>query len=330
MNLAPAMSPIMMNEEYTSRSAHKISEMTFANYLYRIARYESTAFSPVLNPAIQGVQKLNQYVKWIGNDVGQLYCKLYFHAEGPFSNLPVSIIPAMYSKSYASPVPTSYVTQLGGTPIPCQNGEYYISLNSTTWTGINILLNAGETSATVEPQLQNLLNGIWKVIQYSPPNGGINFTANATNQTLTFSNLGWIDNYASGIATAIRIALICTNGTIQQTTAGGNGLGAYDMKSGNQLNTTQAIFRTLLCDGTNDKLTLTQNTTIPYPITHDLPVTTSYSTDGFVFPALQVDVYFSQPLGNTNHVELWFNDGYLSHLQSSINGTASSPMPAQF
>jgi len=160
-------------------------------------------------------------------------------------------------------------------------------LSSTTWTGLNIQLNAGQTIASIYPQLEHF-DGVWRTVQES--SGGGAFTANATNQTLIFNDLAWQKNYTDGIATAIRISLKCINGTIQQTTAGGNELGAYNMKSG----LTPAKFSTLLYDGTNAALALPPSTS-NYLANYEFPVTASYSTDGFGssgIMALSIDLNF--------------------------------------
>jgi hypothetical protein len=161
-------------------------------------------------------------------------------------------------------------------------------LSSTTWTGLNVQLNAGQTTAAIQAQLEHF-DGLWRTVQESPDGAAFTVNANATNQTVTFRDLAWQKNYTGGIATAIRISLKCINGTIQQTTAGGNELGAYDMKTG----LTPAKFSTLLYDGTNAAIALPPSTS-NYLTNYEFPVTAGYSTDGFGsgVMALSIDLNF--------------------------------------
>jgi len=348
VNPDPYPLEMSMTSNYAITPAHSISQsITATNTEFYIAKYTSVAFSYVLNPAIHGMQTLNQYVKWVGSQAGQLYGKLYFSASGPaaaeggsgsgsggigigtggssgpdISHSVTSTIP-MHSISYASPVSTGYVAKIGGTPISCPNGKYYISLHSTTWAGINVMPTPGQI-AKVNTLFETLIGGVWGNNPIYPPYDTNNnpvtmYMENATNQTFTFSNLAWEFNYTNGDATAIRISLICYNGTIEQTTAGGPDLGAYDMKSGT-LFETQANLRIMLYDGTNTKLTLTPNTANPYLVKYNFPVTNYAISRGFTSPSLSVDLYSSGAFNN-NSIQLWNNDGYFSYLDTTLNGT---------
>jgi hypothetical protein len=259
------------------------------------------------------VQTLTQYVKWIGNQTGQFYSKLYLSASAPLGGI-------LYSKSYASPVPTSYVGTLNGTPILTPTGKFYMTLAETSWTGINIRpLTPGEYPAKIMAMLEILIDGVWCVAIMNNENGTI-YWDNEDNQTFTAYNLDWEINYTNGDATAIRISLECYGGTIQQTTAGGNDLGAYNIKSSSigYISTMLANLRIPLYDGTNSKLTLTPNTANPYPIQYNFPVA-NFNILGFTSPSMFADLYFIQPSGGTsgNSIELWNNDGNLSHLQTT-------------
>jgi hypothetical protein len=84
------------------------------------------------------------------------------------------------------------------------------------------------------------------------------------------------------------------------------------------------VYSTLLFDGTTNKTTLTNNATNNYIQT--LPISTMDITQLFE-PNLEIETRFIQPSGTTtNHsVALLYNDGYLSHVDSTFSTTTAIP-----
>jgi hypothetical protein len=84
------------------------------------------------------------------------------------------------------------------------------------------------------------------------------------------------------------------------------------------------VYTTLLYDGTTNKTNLVNNATDDYILT--LPITTMDITQLYE-PNLQIETYFIQPSGTTsNHtLQFLYNDGYLSHIDSTFSATQSTP-----
>jgi hypothetical protein len=82
----------------------------------------------------------------------------------------------------------------------------------------------------------------------------------------------------------------------------------------------------LLYDGTTNQSTLTPNASLLYPLSIPLPTDPFVTTD-FINPNITLEEWFIQPSGSTNNhtVALRFNDGGLSHINTSINTISAVP-----
>jgi hypothetical protein len=263
----------------------------------------------VANPILTGVQQLNQYVAWNGNQVGQIYGRLWYQATAPINNI-------LYNKVYSSPVTTSYSTILNGTPIMTPTGLYNVVFPRVVFTGIDIQPTVGQTAELV-CRLEALVNSVWTILTSI---NGQTFNSNTLNQTLTFQASPFSHDQTTAspnFHSQIRMSLSCQNGTIRQTTAGGaTDLCSYRLEASASV---AASIRVNLFDGTNVRETIPQSAT-PILIEYDFPIGTPYDISAFSYSTLSTDIYFIQPSGGFagHNIILYFNEGTISHLHTTI------------
>jgi len=311
-NISPPANPpteMTITPTYSTQPQRTITQAIGANTAYYIADYVTEVMNTVANPILTGVQQLNQYVLWNGNQVGQIYGRLWYQATAPINNI-------LYNKVYSSPVTTSYSSILNGTPIMTPTGLYNVVFPRVVFTGIDIQPTVGQTAQLI-CRLEALINNVWTILTSI---NGQTFNSNTLNQTLTFQASPFSHDQttaAPNFHSQIRMSLSCQNGTIRQTTAGGaTDLCSYRLEASASV---AAFIRVNLFDGTNVRETVPQSAT-PILIEYDYPIGTPYDISAFSYSTLSTDIYFIQPSGGFagHNIILYFNEGTISHLHTTI------------
>jgi hypothetical protein len=266
----------------------------------------------------------DQFVTYTANQTGQIWDVVNFRAtstqnvvydhptEGntTYNNVLRYIYPKTNTTEInsAGPVYTAF--------IPVCNNSATLTLHSITITRV-ALSGTGTNNVRLE-----LVNAAGSVIH--------TFTdvaySNAIAQTITFGGSLTTINITNTTAVRFKFTNLATNPSIIQTALtgaqGNNGLMYIIHGSASQ------VYSTLLHDGVNNKTTLTNNATNNYILT--LPISTMDITQLYE-PTLEIQTRFIQPSGTTtNHsVALLYNDGYLSHVDSTFSTTTQVPTLAQ-
>ena len=307
----------VMTKLYTSIPQRVITQAIGANTAYFLGDYTTETINKVANPILSGVQQLNQYVTWNSqNQVGKLYGNLYYRSITPVNNV-------MWEKKYTNPVVSNYGTTINGTPIiipPSSLGIYLISVPRVQWQFIDVIPDAGQT-AYITVRSEALINGVWTTQQtwpHIPPS----YNTTQTGLTLLFINFLFFTQQlgAAPLHTAFRFSLVCTNGTIRQTTAGAAvDAGAYQLLTSPDQ---EGGFEVLLKAGGNNKV-ITPYSTTPTLIELDMPIDTPYDISSFNNSKLKIDMIFIQETGgfSGHEIKLWFNEGSITHFHSTIAET---------
>ena len=307
----------VMTKLYTAIPQRVITQPIGANTTYFLGDYTTETINKVANPILSGVQQLNQYVTWNSqNQVGKLYGNLYYRSITPVNNV-------MWEKIYTNPVVSNYGTTINGTPIiipPSSLGIYLISVPRVQWQNIDVIPNAGQT-ATITIRSEALINGVWTT-QQTWPHWPHSYNTTQTGLTLLFINFLFFTQQlgAAPLHTAFRFSLVCTNGTIRQTTAGAAvDAGAYQLLTSPDQ---EGGFEVLLKAGGNNKV-ITPYSTTPTLIELDMPIDTPYDISSFNNSKLKIDMIFIQETGGTSghEIKLWFNEGSITHFHSTIAET---------
>jgi hypothetical protein len=312
-----------MSEEYISQPFKSI---TLSNYTVNTAYLLATANGSIPkagNPIISGIMQHDQFLTYTANSgTGQIYDKVYFRAistlngtyDHPTRGTVVynNVLRFNYPKTNNSDVNNTAIAYTAF--IPVCNNTATLTLHTVTipWVSYSA---TGNNFARLE--IINASGGLihqFTDVAYS----------NATVQTLDFTN-GSLQTFNITNTTAFRFKLTnlgTTNPLIIQASnsgaQGNNGLMYVIRGDANQ------EYKTLLYDGTTNKTNLVNNATDDYILT--LPITTMDITQLYE-PNLQIETYFIQPSGTTsNHVlQFLYNDGYLSHVDSTFSATQSTP-----
>ena len=318
----PTPTETIITAAYSGNAQRTITQAITANTAFYIAKYTTEVFDEVTNPVLTGLQQLNQYLVWNSqNHVGQLYGQLWFQATAIGFGV-------LYQRTYPSPVTTTAATFINGTPIPTPKGLYNIKFQRVLFPNINVVVTSG--TVVLRYRVEGLVSGSWTIL-YSmvglvPPS----FSSTTSGLTITLDESVTLNQTTPG-ATAVRLVLFISSGTgtISQTSAGGADLAAYSL-IGLGVNT-PALFRTMLYDGTNAKITIPYSTT-PTLVEYDLAIDAPYKVSAFASPTLSTDLYFIQPAGGghgTNAITLYFNEGSISHYHSTISPPQTAPTLAQ-
>jgi hypothetical protein len=320
-NPNPTPTETIMTAAYSGNAQRTITQAITTNAAFYIAKYTTEVFDEVTNPVLTGLQQLNQYLVWNSqNQVGQLYGQLWFQATAIGFGV-------LYQRTYASPVTTTAATFINGTPIPTPKGLYNIKFQRVLFPNINVVVTSGPV--VLRYRVEGLVSGSWTTL-YSmvglvPPS----VSSTTSNLTISLDESVTLNQTTPG-ATAVRLVLFIGSGTgtISQTSAGGADLAAYSL-IGLGVNT-PALFRTILYDGTNAKITIPYST-IPTLVEYDLAIDAPYNVSAFASPTLSTDLYFIQAAGGfANHaIALYFNEGSISHYHSTISPTQTIPTLAQ-
>ena len=320
-NPSPTPTEIIMTAAYSGNPQSTITQAITSNSAFYIARYTTEVFDEASNPVLTGLQQLNQYISWNTQaHTGQLYGQLWFQATA-------AGLATLYQRTYASPVTTTPATVLNGTPIPTPKGLYNIKFQRVVFPNINVVVSSGPV--VLRYRVQGLVSGSWTnlytMVGFAPPT----YSSTTNNLTITLDESVTLNQTTVG-ATALRLVLFIDSGTgtISQTSAGGADLAAYSLiglGAG-----TPGLFRTMLYDGTNAKITVPYSTT-PTLIEYDLAIDAPYNVSAFPSPTLSTELYFIQPTGGfANHaITLYFNEGTISHYHSTISPIQTAPTLAQ-
>lgn len=324
-NPNPTPTETIMTAAYSGNAQRTITQAVTANTAYYIAKYTTEVFDEASNPVLTGLQQLNQYLVWSSNShTGQIYGLLWFQATA------ISL-GVLYQRTYASPVTTTAATFINGTPIPTPKGLYNIKFQRVLFPNINLVVTSGPVVLRYRVEGYDFLNG-WVTLSSMGGTAPPTYSSSATNLTITLDSSQIINQTSSvGAKTAVRLVLYIDSGTgtISQTSAGGEDLGAYSLIGLGEAGTTPALFRTMLYDGTNAKV-ITPHTTTPTLIEYDLPIDAPYNVSAFPSPTLSTDLYFVKPTGGgSNSITLYFNEGTISHYYSTISPTQVTPTLAQ-
>ena len=314
---------LVMSEVYLAQVSQSI---TLSSYTVNTTYLMATAIGGIPrdgNPVLSGVMQHDQFLTYTANSgTGQIYDKVYFRAtstqNGTYDHptrgtvIYNNVLRFNYPKTNNSDVNNTAIayTQF----IPVCNNSATLTLHTVTipWVSYSA---TGNNFARLE--IINASGGL--IHQFTDV-----AYANATVQTLDFTN-GSLQTFTITNTTAFRFKLTnlgTTNPLLIQASnsgaQGNNGLMYVIRGSPDQ------IYTTLLFDGTNSKTNLVNNTTDDYILT--LPITTMDITQLYE-PNLQIETYFIQPSGTTsNHsVVFLYNDGYLSHVDSTFSATQSTP-----
>jgi hypothetical protein len=319
-NPNPTPTETIMTAAYSGNAQRTITQSVSANTAYYIAKYTTEVFDEVSNPVLTGLQQLNQYLVWNSqNQIGQIYGQLWFQATAIGLGV-------LYQRTYASPVTTTPATFINGTPIPTPKGLYNIKFQRVVFPNINLVITSG--LVVLRYRVEGLVSGSWTTLTTMVGLAPEHFTT-ASNLTISLDESVILNQTTPG-ATAVRLVLFIASGTgtISQTSAGGADLAAYSI-IGLGANT-PALFRTMLYDGTNAKITVPYSTT-PTLIEYDLAIDAPYNVSAFASPTLSTDLYFIQQAGGfANHaITLYFNEGTISHYHSTISPTQTTLTLAQ-
>ena len=321
---ANAPQSLTMSEVYVSQVSRTI---TLSNYNANTEYLMATAIGSIPkdgNPVISGVMQHDQFLTYTANSgTGQIYDKVFFRAtssQNVVYDHPTegntnynNVLRYIYPKTNTTEINTSgpVFTQF----IPVCNNSATLTLHSITITRV-ALSNTGNINSFVRLELVNAAGNVihqFTDVAYS----------NGAAQTITFGGSLTTINISNTTAVRFRFSnLGTTNPSIIQTAItgamGNNGLMYIIHGSPNQ------VYTTLLYDGTTNKTNLVNNTTDDYILT--LPITTMDITQLYE-PNLQIETYFIQPTGTTSNHQLQFlyNDGYLSHVDSTFSATQSTP-----
>lgn len=320
-NPNPTPTETIMTAAYSGNAQRTITQAVTANTAYYIAKYTTEVFDEVTNPVLTGLQQLNQYVVWNSqNQVGQIYGQLWFQATAIGFGV-------LYQRTYASPITTTPATFINGTPIPTPKGLYNIKFQRVVFPNINVVVTSGNPMV-LRYRVEGLVSGYWTSL-YSMVGLAPEVPSTTNNLTISLDESVILNQTTPG-ATAVRLVLYISGGTgtISQTSAGGADLAAYSL-IGLGANT-PALFRTMLYDGTNAKITIPYSTT-PTLVEYDLAIDAPYNVSAFASPTLSTDLYFIQPSGGfANHaITLYFNEGTISHYHSTISPPQTAPTLAQ-
>ena len=322
-NPAPTPTETIMTAAYSGNPQRTITQAITSNSAFYIAKYTTEVFDEASNPVLTGLQQLNQYISWNSqNHTGQLYGQLWFQATAIGFGV-------LYQRTYASPVTTTPATELNGTPIPTPKGLYNIKFQRVVFPNINLVVTSGPVALRSRVEGFDFFNG-WVTLS-SISGVAPTYMSTTNNLTITLDSSQIINQTSSvGGKTALRLVLYIDSGTgtISQTSAGGEDLAAYSL-IGLGVNT-PALFRTMLYDGTAAKITIPHSTT-PTLVEYDLAIDAPYNVSAFPLPTLSTDLYFIQPAGGfANHaVTLYFNEGSISHYNSTVSPPHTTPTLAQ-
>ena len=322
-NPSPTPTETIITAAYSGNQQRTITQAITSNSAFYIAKYTTEVFDEVSNPVLTGLQQLNQYISWNTQaHAGQLYGQLWFQATA-------TGLATLYQRTYASPVTTTPATVLNGTPIPTPKGLYNINFQRVVFPNINVVVTGGGP-VVLRFRVEGLISGTWTHL-YSMVGSAVQYTSSANNLTITLDENVTLNQTTPG-ATALRLVLFIYSSigpaTISQSSAGDNDLAAYSL-IGLGVGT-PGLFRTMLYDGTNAKITIPHSTT-PTLIEYDLAIDAPYNVSAFPSPTLSTDLYFIQPSGGfSNHaVTLYFNEGSISHYHSTISPPQTTPTLAQ-
>lgn len=321
-NPNPTPTETIITAAYSGNAQRTITQAVATNTAYYIAKYTTEVFDEASNPVLTGLQQLNQYLVWNSqNQVGQIYGQLWFQATAIGFGV-------LYQRTYASPVTTTAATFINGTPIPTPKGLYNIKFQRVLFPNINVVVTSGPV--VLRYRVEGLVSGSWtglySMVGFVPPT----YSSTTSNLTISLDESVTLNQTTPG-ATALRVVLYISSGTgtISQTSAGGADLAAYSL-IGLGVGT-PGLFRTMLYDGTNAKITIPYSTT-PTLVEYDLPIDAPYNGSAFASPTLSTDLYFIQPTGGghgTNAITLFFNEGSISHYHSTISPPQTAPTLAQ-
>ena len=320
-NPAPTPTETIITAAYSGNAQRTITQAITANTAYYIAKYTTEVFDEASNPVLTGLQQLNQYVVWNSqNQVGQIYGQLWFQATAVGSA-------TLYQRTYASPITTTAAQLINGTPIPTPKAFYTIKFQRVVFPNINVVVSSGPV--VMRYRVEGLISNSWTTIAMSPATGQ-SVASTTNNLTVSLDETIDLNQTTAGAALSLRLVLFIHSGTgtIAQTSAGGADLGAYSLIAVGA--NTPGLFRTMLYDGTNAKITIPYSVT-PLLIEYDLAIDAPYNVSAFPTPTLSTDLYFIQPSGGfANHaITLYFNEGAISHYHSTISPPQTIPTLAQ-
>jgi hypothetical protein len=321
---ANAPQTLTMSEAYLSQPLRTITLSAYnANQNYLLAT-SIGSIPKVSNPVISGVMQHDQFLSYTANSgTGQIWDVVSFRAtasQNAFYDHPTrtdisfnNVLRYNYPTQNTSDATGAFIT---GAWIPVCNNSASISFHTVT---IPYVALSGTGTNTARLTIENAVGATLYTFPVdfpytsgsaTPPVlvfGGSLVTLNITNTTqIRFR----VTNQAATNPSCIQAGVSGAQGQ--------NGMMYVIHGDANQ------VYTTLLFDGVNNKTNLVNNVSDDYVLT--LPITTMDITQLFE-PNLQIETYFVQPSGTTsNHsVVLQYNDGFLSHVDSTFSTTTEIP-----
>jgi len=296
-------SSLTMSSTYTSTPLRTATLSAYnVNTNYQIVSILG-AIPKTANPVISGTYRLNQYVNYTASAAGSLYAKLYF------TGLPVNSV--LINKTYTSPASSGNNLNLSTAEIKVPMNDVSITISSVTFPAVYV----GGTIFGITGMLLTLIDQVNNILYTFP-------LINVSNQNtvdMVFAPASPVTITDTTNITSLRFLL-----TSQNSNTLINQGSAFNASNANYF--INASIRMLLYDGTTNPSTLALNSFSLYPLSIPLPTTPFVTTD-FMNPNITLEEWFIQPTGSTpgNNVSLQFNDGGLSHLNTSINTISAVP-----
>jgi hypothetical protein len=322
---ANAPQTLTMSEAYLSQPLRTITLSAYnANQNYLLAT-SIGSIPKVSNPVISGVMQHDQFLSYTANSgTGQIWDVVSFRAtasQNAFYNHPTrtdisfnNVLRYNYPTQNTSDATGAFIT---GAWIPVCNNSASISFHTVT---IPYVALSGTGTNTARLTIENAVGATLYTFPVDFP-----YTSGAaTPPVLVFGGTSLVTLNITN-TTQIRFRVTnqaATNPSCIQAGVSGaqgqNGMMYVIHGDANQ------VYTTLLFDGVNNKTNLVNNVSDDYVLT--LPITTMDITQLFE-PNLQIETYFVQPSGTTsNHsVVLQYNDGFLSHVDSTFSTTTEIP-----
>ena len=303
-----------MTTAYTSTAGTTITRNAYtANQEYAMGQFRSDYILGVANQILSGIYSADLHGLLTSNQPSYLYSKFFHLAE---RSSPTTEFIIDKTLTYINDVDSSTSTYLQGSPI-------IIPVASTSLSSINVY-------SVSFPAVRIIGSGGNMYMRYILKNqagttlyqsSDVLISSSDSTETRTFDIAGGNITFFNSVTTSYYVYL-----DVYSTNFTSVALGQPKKRSTNDcVYQLIAKIKHLMYDGTSNKTLLTNgvNTiyqlSIPFPFpSYDISVFTNYSK-------IQYEPFFIQPSGSTSghSMVLYFQDGALSHLSTSI--TAPQP-----
>jgi hypothetical protein len=297
---------LTMSSTYTSTTLETATLSAYNNNTnYQIVSILG-AIPRAPNPILSGTYELNQFVNYSagGNAPSYLYAKLYF------TGLPLNNV--LINKTYIGPAGSGNTLNLTTPQILVPANDVSITISKVIFPGVSI--GGAEFQFTI--LTLTLIDQQSNILYTFPTLGG---ASNSTFDREFFRPEGPITITDTTNITGLRFNLQSSNANcVLNQTVAQNAINARYILEGS--------IRMLLYDGTSNPTTLAHNSVALYTLSLPLPTSPFVITD-YENPNITLEEWFIQTTGSTNNhsVSLRFNDGALSHFDTSIASVSSTP-----